>query len=135
MEPNPYQTPIRIARQKQLHIEEQPARDQHSRIRASEVARKVKSFDHFLHIWGTKGGYYMPPKSALTWHYVSQILAGEKLLLRLQSVGHVQEVPKAKGLLVGAFWDECKLINDLHLYFPDITPQSHVTRTYFYNVG
>lgn len=104
-------------------------------LRASDVARKLKSFDHFLYVWGTKGGYYLPPKSALTWHYISQVLAGEKKLVRLDQVGHVQELPRAKGYLINDLWEASKDLNDLHQYLPDITPSSRVPRTYFLNVG
>jgi hypothetical protein len=104
------------------------------RLRAVDVARKVKSFDHFLYVWGSKANYYLPPRTALTWHYISQVLAGEKLLLRVNEVGHVLQVPKAKGMLVEDLWIQCKELNQLHAYLPDVTPRSHIPRTYFLNV-
>jgi hypothetical protein len=103
-------------------------------VKAKDIARKIKSFDHFLYVWGGKGGYFMPPKSALSWHYISQILAGEKKLLLIKDVGHVQELPKSKGLLVRSLWEKWKHLNALHSYLPEITEQTQVPRTYFFNV-
>jgi len=51
-------------------------------VKAKEIARKIKSFDHFIYVWGQKGQYYLPPKNVITWHYVSQILAQEKNFLK-----------------------------------------------------
>lgn len=135
MQPQQYWTPLKSQRPKDLNIEAQIPATPNRSLKTQDVARKLKSFDHFLYVWGTKGGYYLPPKSALTWHYISQVLAGEKLLLRIQQVGHVQELPKAKGFLVQDLWEECKAINEMHAYLPDVTPRTHAPRTYFYNVS
>lgn len=130
-----YQTPPRPNRNIQPSPQQTQIGPSSRLVRALDVARKVKSFDHFLYVWGSKGGYYLPPKSALTWHYVSQVLAGEKRLLRVEAVGHALEIPKFKGLLVRDIWEHCKTVNDLHLYLPDITAQTQVPRTYFFNVN
>ena len=134
MEPNPYTTPPRQSRQTLIVAENEQPEAPALALKASEVARKIKSFDHFLFVWGTKAGYYLPQKNCLTWHYVAQVLAGEKRLLRVDQVGHVQELPKARGVLVNELWEHCKSINELHCYFPDVTPRSQIPRTYFYNV-
>jgi len=103
-------------------------------IRAKDIAKKIKSLDHFVYVWGTKAQYYLPPTKYLTWHYVSQIIAKEKKLLKLSEIGGLIELPKAKGILVNDIWEEFKDVNDLHMYFPDIHDSQFVPRTYFYNV-
>jgi hypothetical protein len=104
------------------------------RVKAKEIARKLKSFDHFVYVWGEKGHYYIPPKSVLTWHYISQILAQEKRLLKLEEVGHMLEVPKVRGSVVNDMFDRVKDDNGLHFYFPDFTESQNVPRDYFFNV-
>ena len=103
-------------------------------VKAKDIARKIKSFDHFLYVWGHTGGYYMPPKSVFTWHYVSQILAQEKRLLKVSEVGHVLEVPKVRGSVVNEIYHKEKLNGGLAAYFPDFTETQNVPRDYFFNV-
>lgn len=119
---------------RQLDIE--TVEDSHSNklVKAKDIARKIKSFEHFIYIWGHKGGYYMPPKNVLTWHYVSQILAREKWLLRVDQVGHALEVPKVRGTVVNDMYHLIKRDNGLEKYFPDLTDTQNVPRDYFFNV-
>jgi len=104
-------------------------------VKAKEIARKIKSFDHFIYVWGQKGQYYLPPKNVITWHYVSQILAQEKKLLKMEEVGSSLEVPKVRGTVVNEMFRKVKMENGLHLYFPDFTDTQNVPRDYFFNVG
>lgn len=104
-------------------------------MKAKEVARKIKSFDHFLYVWGSRGGYFLPPRSALTWAYISQVLGGEKKLLRVAEVGHVLDLPRARGMLIEDLWARSRDENNLHAYLPDVTARAHVPRTYFLNVS
>ena len=73
-------------------LDEEPIRaPRNSRmIKSKDVARKIQSFEHFAHIWGDKEGYYLPPKKYVTWQFVAQLLAGQKM----QQVGHPVELPK-----------------------------------------
>ena len=87
-------------RPQDLAVEQLNQPSPHRLLHTKDVIRKLKKFNHFLYVWGTKGGFYLPPRSALTWHYVSQVLGGEKSLLRVEDVGRLQELPKAKGLQV-----------------------------------
>lgn len=103
-------------------------------VKAKDIARTIKSFEHFIFIWGHKAGYYLPPKTVLTWHYVSQILAHEKRLLRTDQVGHVLQVPKVRGSVVNDMYQSIKDIDGLHRYFPDFTSTQNVPRDYFFNV-
>ena len=66
-----------------MEVEHEAPVQQKTLVRAKDIARKIKSFDHFLYVWGHNGGYYLPPKSVFTWHYISQILAREKRLLKV----------------------------------------------------
>jgi hypothetical protein len=104
------------------------------KVKAKEVARKIKSFDHFIYLWGEKARYYPPPKRCFTWHYISQLLAGEKKLLKIEDVGNPLELPKCKGIFVDELWIKYKENNGLSLYFPDMTENHQVPRTYFFNV-
>lgn len=104
-------------------------------VKATEIARKIKSFDHFIYVWGYKAGYYLPPKNVLTWHYISQVLAHEKHLLKVERVGHEFEVPKARGSVVNDIFHRIKDTNGLHYYFPDLTETQNVPHNYFFNVS
>jgi len=119
-----------------LDIEEEEVQDTTSKklIKAKDIARKVKSFDHFIFIWGEKGQYYLPPKSIMSWHYISQVLAQEKRLLKLEDVGHQLEVPKIKGNAVNDMYEKVKGEEGLHYYFPDFADSQNVARDYFFNV-
>lgn len=103
-------------------------------FRAIDIARKIRSFDHFLFIWGERGGYYMPPKSVLTWKYIAQILSKEKKLLKASEVGAIVELPKAKGLLVESLFTELKNEKEFGKYFPDDAERRAIPRTYFFNL-
>ena len=127
------QEPKRRGREPKLDVESERSVEQ--RIEACEVARRIRSFDHFAYVWGTKAGYYIPPHSSLTWHFISQVLAGEKKLLRAADVGFPFKVPKFKGQLAQDHWNKFKGIGDLRLYFPDISEGLTVPREYFYNVS
>lgn len=35
-------------------------------VLAKDIARKIKSLDHFVYLWGHKHNYYLPPKHSLT---------------------------------------------------------------------
>lgn len=104
------------------------------RMRAQEVARKIKSLDHFCYVWGTKAGFYLPPRKCLTWHFVSQILAKEKLLLRLSDMEGLVDLPKVKGIIVDNVFAHYRDANQLEKYFPDRHASQRVPREYFYNV-
>jgi hypothetical protein len=111
---------------------EQPA---YRTIKAKEVARKIQSVDHFAHIWGEKGGFYLPPKKFLTWEFIAQVLSGAKKLVRVQQVGYPVELPKVKGLYVQElYWHYCDE-HSLRDYFPDMGESHRVPRTYFFNVS
>ncbi len=88
-----------------------------------------------MYVWGHKGGYYMPPKSVLSWHYISQIMAREKRLLKAEQVGHSLDIPKIRGTVVNEMYHSIKTEAGLSLYFPDLTDTQNVPRDYFFNVS
>lgn len=104
------------------------------RMRAQEIARLIKSLDHFVYVWGVKAQYYLPPTKFLTWHFVSQVLAKEKKLLKIDTIGGLVDLPKIKGVVVDEVFEYYRNENDLHNYFPDMHPSQKVPRAYFYNV-
>lgn len=105
------------------------------RVRAQEIARKLKSIEHFVYVWGTRAQYYLPPTKHITWHYISQVLAKEKRLLRLSDIGGLVDLPKIKGIVVDDVFDYYRETNALHSFFPDMHPSQRVPRAYFYNVS
>lgn len=104
-------------------------------IKAKDVARKIRSFDHFIYVWSQKGKYYVPPKNYLTWHFIAQVLSKEKRLLRLEQVGPEVDIPKVHGTWVNEMYHDNKATNSLSLYFPDISDVQNVPRKYFFNVS
>lgn len=114
-------------------VEPNPVQPLRSLVRAKEVARKIRSFDHFAYVWGTKGKYFLPPQSCLSWHYISQVLAQEKKFLKIDEVGHALKLPKVRGFVIGELWERYKDVNDLKDYFPDIGQSQNVPRDYFLN--
>lgn len=103
-------------------------------ILAKDVARKIKSFDHFIYLWGHKHNFYLPPKHFLTWRFVTQVLSGEKKLLKNSDVGRSIEIPKMRGLKVNELYHSMKQTNGLHYFFPDMGPTDTIPRTYFFDV-
>lgn len=103
-------------------------------LRAGDVARKLRSFDHFIYLYGQKAGYYLPPKHALTWSFVAQILAGEKMLLKASDVGPILSLPKSRGILIQDLWQMYREVKGLHRFFPDMSKESRIPRDYFFNV-
>ena len=103
-------------------------------VKAGDVARKLKSFDHFIYLYGQKAGYYLPPKHVMSWTYISQILSEEKILLRSVDVGSLLVLPKCRGLAIQDVWKKYKDVNHLHKYFPDTSDAGRIPRDYFFNV-
>ena len=103
-------------------------------ILAKEVARKIKSFDHFIYLWGHKHGYYLPPKHSLTWSFIAQILTGKKKLLKIQTVGRSIDIPKMRGLRVNELYRSLYKVNNLGDYFPDFANTDTIPRNYFFDV-
>jgi hypothetical protein len=116
------------------HLETEAGPDGQSTIIAKEVARKIKSFEHFMYVWGEKARYYLPPKSALSWGYIAKILSGEKRLLKLDLVGYQIDLPRAKGFHVRTVWERCKGVNGIGKCLPEVSDAKHIPRKYFYNV-
>ena len=134
--PEPSQNQVREReRGGALNTEPTEQRRPNKFMKAKEIARKIRSFDHFIYLWGEKAKYYLPPKRFITWHYISQVLSCEKRLLKLDQVGHVAEIPKLKGNLLKDMWDRCKDTNELNTFFPDIHDSQQVPRDYFFNVA
>ena len=119
---------------KQMDVEKSNSGGKVLTMRAKDIARKLKSFDHFVYVWGERGRYYLPPKSCITWHYISQILSKEKRLLKLDSVGHQIDIPKVRGSVVNDMFHQVKRSNNLAQYFPDFTDTQNIPRNYFFNV-
>ena len=104
-------------------------------ILVRDIARKLKSLDHFVYLWGHRGGFYLPPAKNLTWDFVAQILSGEKRLLETVEVGTPIQIPKAKGIKVQDIWEELKDNERISVFLPTITEGRAVPREYFLNVG
>lgn len=115
---------------------EQIAQNPHQlTIKAKEVARKIQSVDHFIYIWGGKGGFFLPPKKFITWRFVAQLLSNEKRLVKSKDVATPVALPKVKGLYVEELFWRYYEENDLHRYFPDLGNGHRIPRDYFFNVG
>ena len=104
------------------------------KMRTKAVVNKIKSKDHFIYLWKEKGQYYLPPVKFISWHYVSQIIAGEKKLLKISKVGSIFNLPKAKGLCVNSLFEEMQEDIDFLSYFPDFSESIKIPKTYFINV-
>lgn len=103
-------------------------------LKAFEVARKIKSFDHFAYVWGERGRFFLPPRRCLSWGYISQVLSGQKRLLKVSDVGRPVEIPKAKGILIRKLFEECRGVENFGDYFPDGAERRSIPRSYFYTV-
>ena len=99
-----------------------------------QVARQLKSFDHFIFIWRNIANFYLLPKHTLTWHFISQIFAGEKKLLKFDVIGYCVEMPKVRGIRIKHIQDQLKDINYSKNYFPDFPETDNIPRNYFFNV-
>lgn len=104
------------------------------RLRAREVARRIKSVEHFIYVWGDKGKFFLPPRKLISWHFISQVLAGEKRLLKMKEVGTIISLPKSKGSRVLDMWKELSQDPDFASYFPDFSLKRTIPRSYFLNV-
>lgn len=101
---------------------------------AKDIARKIKSFEHFIYLWGHKNNYYLPPKHVLTWRFVSQVLTGEKKLLKNSDVGRSIDIPKMRGIRVNQLFESLKSVNEFHSFFPDMAKTDSIPRNYFFDV-
>ena len=118
-----------------LNIEYGGQAPQQRVIKAKDVARKIRSFDHFAYVWGEKAGYYLPPKKYITWRFVAQLLANEKQLVKMEQIGNPVELPKVIGVYVDELYYKYQQSNDLHSYFPDLGNAHRIPRNYFFNVN
>lgn len=102
-------------------------------VPTKEIARRIKSFDHFVYLWGHKANYFLPPKHSLTWHFISQILSGNKKLLKNDIVGRCIDMPKVRGYRIKDIYSEfCKRC-DINNYLPNISETDCIPRNYFFN--
>ena len=104
------------------------------RMQTREVARKIRSIEHFMFLWGTKGGHYLPPKKSITWVFIRQILTGKKRLLLSRDIGEVIDLPKVRGIIIRDLWNTLSERNSFSSFFPDITKGRTIPRRYFFNV-
>lgn len=103
-------------------------------FKTGEIAQRLLSIDHAMFFFSQKCGFYLPPSHVISWHFVSQLLAGEKILLKASDVGAITRLPRAKGVMVEDLWDQYKGVNNLQMFLPDFTPGMRVPREYFFNV-
>lgn len=104
-------------------------------FRTGEIAGRLLSIDHAMYFFSQKCGFYLPPRHVMSWHFISQLLAGEKMLIKATEVGSIAQIPRAKGVMIEDFWDEFKDSNKMHMFLPDFTPGMRVPREYFFNVS
>lgn len=103
-------------------------------VRSKEIAARIRSIDHFVFLFGNEGRYYMPPTSLITWHFVRQVISGEKQLLKQDRINGNFTVPKSRGFHVGTAFQEMSDDQEFMSFFPDATPKSNVPREYFLTV-
>lgn len=103
-------------------------------LKAKKIARKIRSFDHFIYLFGVKGGFYLLPRFTLSWVYIGQILSGEKKLLKSEEVGPPVNLPRFRGIVIENMWEDFKNEDDFAKYFPMTKKGTHIPREYFINV-
>jgi hypothetical protein len=103
-------------------------------MKTKEFALKIQSIDHFVHMYGTEGKYFLPPRDYITWEYVKQIATGEKVLLKFDRIECQSQVPKARGLRVRDIFSSLTADSEFLRYFPNMTQDSTIPRKYFLTV-
>ena len=53
-----------------------------------------------MFLWSEVLGYYLLPQSSITWDSISEVIFGEKQLLKLSSLGETSAIPKVKDLQI-----------------------------------
>ena len=72
-----------------------------------------------------QGKYYVPPKKDLTSAFCRDILAGNKKLMKLNSVLWVEEVPRWPEFTAKKVWAKGQNNPAFKLYFPDYPNNSY----------
>ena len=65
----------------------------------NDLASKFRAKSELINVLSREGNVYLPPKSDVTHKYLSKLLQGEKLYVKLSEV-EVVNVPQYEGLTV-----------------------------------
>lgn len=106
-----------------------------TKMKSKEVAEQIKSIDHFIFLYENEGKYFLPPRKLITWHYVRQILSGQKHLLKFEQLKSLYTLPKFRGLSVNSLFIEMNEDTEFNKFFPDIPANTNVPREYFLQVS
>lgn len=104
------------------------------KVKCRDIAHQLQSIDHFIFLYENEGKYYLPPRKLITWHYVRQILSGEKLFIKVDQIRSMYTLPKSRGLCVNDLFKDAMKDIELMKFFPDIPENSSVPRNYFLTV-
>ena len=79
-------------------------------------------------------GYFLPPKSELSFPYIFDILSGRKKLLKYEQISIFVPPPRIKQLWVKTLWAELR--NDIEFcrYFSNRAMTNQPNRRYFFTV-
>ena len=61
----------------------------------------------------------MPDKKSIMWHYIQEVLAGHKKLLKACGIKVHVVSPKFNGIRIETMWEQVKANENRLTYFPD----------------
>lgn len=79
----------------------------------------ISSKDHFITLFQVQGGYFLPPKSFITWEFIRDVLNGTKSLLPLSQVQSLYVPPKVSELTVAKIYAQIEHDKRITCYLPD----------------
>lgn len=104
------------------------------RMSLLELKSQVRSPDHFIWLFGVEMRYHLPPRSFVTWPFIIQVLAKNKMLVKTDDVALSSPIPKIKELNMKKIWPFfCK--DELILrYMPVLSDDRLPPRTFFFEI-
>ena len=104
-----------------------------SEISIQQVGLKWRSKKEVYNLLTTEGGCYLPPLADSHYKYISQILVGDKKVIKWKDV-KVCSVPHLKGLTIKDLLEFARTQVEVDIYIPDYEYDKTPNRNWIWNV-
>ena len=107
--------------------------EEFSEISIQQMGLKWRSKREVYNLLTTEGGCYLPPLADSHYKYISQVLVGDKKVLKWKDV-KVCSVPHLKGLKINELLEFARTHFDVDNYIPDYEYDKKPNRNWIWNI-
>ena len=107
--------------------------EEFSEIPIQQVGLKWRSKREVYNLLTTEGGCYLPPLADSNYKYISQVLVGDKKVIKWKDV-KVCSVPHLKGLAITELIEFARVHFEVDKYIPDYEYDKKPNRNWIWNI-